>query len=173
MNLKQKIVLANASLWKRIVAFIIDMFIINTFLLMPFKKLFKKIPSSFNFSETYSYLAYNTELKSFIFKITLFASLIVFIYFILFETILNQTLGKMIFNIYVIPRFSNENEVIQKGVKISFFKSMIRNLFIFPFLPFIILWIVEPIIMFSSPLHQRLSEKLTQTRTVERFVKYN
>ena len=65
----------------------------------------------------------------------------------------------------------SDKEIKGGGARIGFWKAAISNLFIFPFFPFIILWVVEPIVMVWHPERQRLLEMLAKTKTVERISK--
>ena len=151
---------APATLWKRILAFILDLVIIDLVLLFPLRRLLEKIvPLDMGIQETYQYLTTNTQVATALTFITFTIGVLALLYFSLLELKLNQTIGKMVFKIYVIS--------INK--ELNFWQCIGRNLFALPFFPFIILWVVDPIFMFMTKDNRRLSEILTKTKTIEHF----
>lgn len=153
---KMREIEVKASIWKRIFAFIIDLAIINLLIITPFEGQFKNMPSFDNFDEQYSFYVNNNNLLLHYSKVFLAISVLALLYFAILEHKFGQTVGKMLMKIYVKPK------------EISFFKAILRNLFILPFFPFIILWIVDPILALTSKDGQRLEERFTQTMVVEK-----
>jgi len=81
------------------------------------------------------------------------------LYFMLLEKKLNQSPGKILFNLYVV---SQEKEL-------KYWQLFVRNMFLIPFFPFVLLWIIDPIVMLFTKQNQRLSEILSRTKTVEKY----
>ena len=151
---------APATLWKRITAFILDLLIIDLVLLFPLKRLLEKIiPLGIGFQETYQYLTTNAQAATALTFISFAIGVLALLYFTLLEYRLNQTIGKMVFKIYI----------ISTNKELNIWQCIGRNLFALPFFPFIILWVVDPIFMFMTKDNRRLSEILTKTKTIEHF----
>lgn len=147
-----------ASFWKRILAFIIDLAAINLIIITPFENSLKGLPAMESFGDSYNYLMNNPSIVSHYTSIFFAISLLSLLYFTLLEWKFGQTIGKMFMKIYVQPN------------GITFFKALVRNLFIIPFFPFILLWVIDPILIITSKDGQRLEEKLTSTMVVESHI---
>ncbi len=137
----------NAPMWKRAVALIVDIIALNLIVFSPFGDVFNKYFSSIELGALES-----TALPSHIYASIFFLSVLTLLYFALMQYASQQTLGMMLTKIYVQP-------------KSGFWKSLVRNLFVLPFFPFNLLWIIEPLYLFFKG--QRILEKLTSTNTVE------
>lgn len=88
-----------AALWKRAVAYFIDVLVVNLIIVLPFRKLLE-FPSG-SFSEVYSYLSSYPEITYSLFFVLLSVSLLMVLYWAVFEYKLSQTIGKMAMNISV------------------------------------------------------------------------
>ena len=75
------------------------------------------------------------------------------------EKKLNQSVGKMLFNLYV--------EGKTKDLK--YWHLFVRSMFLIPLFPFILLWFIDPIVMLFTKENQRLSEILSRTKVVEKY----
>jgi hypothetical protein len=75
----------------------------------------------------------------------------VYLYFVLFEYLLGQTPGMMLLSL----RMEGNSGI---------FAVMLRNSFIFPVLPFILLWVIEPIMI--AIRRRGILEQLSGTRTL-------
>ncbi|MBL7054203.1 RDD family protein [Candidatus Woesearchaeota archaeon] len=156
---KQKTFTGPALIWKRVLAFVIDMLIINFIILFPFRTLFQKmIPASLSIKETFE-LANSGELNSLVILISVFASILMMLYFIILEGRLKQSIGKILTNIYV----------VSEAKEFKFWQLLIRNLFLIPVFPFILLWIADPIFMLFTKGNKRLSEILSKTKVVGEY----
>lgn len=156
---KQKTFTGPALVWKRALAFFIDLLIINFIILFPFRKLFQKIiPASISFKETFSFVN-APELNSLIITISIFAAILMILYFVILEGKLRQSVGKIFTNIYV----------VSETKELKFWQLLVRNLFLIPLFPFILLWIIDPILMFFTKDNKRLSEILSKTKVVEKY----
>ncbi len=150
-----------ALIWKRLLAFVADLLIINLVIFFPFKGIIKEsIPEFGSYSEAYSFLSSNQSYTTTLTMVSLVMSLFAILYFALLEHKTGQTPGKMLFNISV------ANDV----KKMSFWQFFVRSLFIIPVFPFVLLWIIDPLFMLFTKTNQRLSEILSKTRTVQSYV---
>jgi uncharacterized RDD family membrane protein YckC len=140
-----------AGFWKRALAFVYDLIIINLIIFWPFERLFSKYISNMNIFSNAS-ITYSFPPK--IYYAIFFISILALLYFTFMEYYLSQTLGMMLLNI----------KAIGPAEDIGFWKSMARNCFILPFFPFYILWFVEPLHL--AFYKDRLLERLTHTRTI-------
>ncbi|MBI4738492.1 RDD family protein [Candidatus Woesearchaeota archaeon] len=157
--------LGPAVLWKRALAFIIDLFVIDLFIFSSFRQiLLSSLGSSAGFSATYHFLLSNSEIRRALLYVFILVSLFVLSYFILLEYLTGQTIGKMIVNILVVS-VRDPNRAGTPG----FLQCLVRSIFLFPVVPFIILWLIDPIYYLFNK-DQRFLEYLSQTRVVERFV---
>lgn len=144
----------NATLWKRMAAFVIDLFIINLAIAYPFRKFF---PNRSSFSENYAYFTSSPEALKQITIITLIISMLAILYFAFFEFHLGQTIGKMAFNL----------KVISQAGELSMWQCLLRNIYLVPLFPFVLMWIIDPIYVFFNPEKQRLTEWLSRTKVIE------
>lgn len=157
---KKKTFFAQASVLKRLIAFIIDILLINLIILFPFRGLFDSIiPQSGSFSKTFEFLSANSDYTGAITIIMFGVAFITISYFMVFEKKLGQSVGKMILNLYV--------ESSKKDLK--YWQLFVRSMFLIPVFPFILLWLIDPIVMLFTKENQRLSEILSNTKTVERY----
>lgn len=142
------------SIWKRLLAFIIDLFIIEFVLLYPFTKIAEKAMQNFD----PSFMFFQDSLV----KLMLAVALIYVLYFTMFEYSLGQTIGKMLMKCSSV---ANDNK------KMSFLQALGRNLFLVPVIPFVFLFIID--VIFILVKKTSLSEMLTKTKTIEgeRWVK--
>ena len=158
---KERNFIGPALVWKRFIAFVFDLLIINLVLFFPFKRIIQKsIPEFGSYSEAYSFLSANQNYTATLTIISLVMSLFAVLYFALLEQKLGQTPGKMLFNIFVISDVK----------KLSFWQCVVRSLFLIPVFPFFLLWIIDPLFLFFTKTNQRLSEILSKTRTVSKYV---
>lgn len=154
---KKKPFYAQASILKRLAAFIIDMLIVNVIILFPFRNVLEKaIPRSDSLSSTLDFFMnqQGMGIKMMMFSV----SLVTILYFAMLERRISQTPGKMLFNLYVVS---------EKGA--STWQFYVRSMFLIPVIPFVLLWIVDPIVMLFTQDNRRLSEILSRTKTVEKY----
>lgn len=154
---KERIFVGPAMMWKRVVAFAIDMLIIILIILFPFRKALSSIvPENYSFAETYKLLS-SVENTSYLLTVYFAASLLMFLYFYMMETKMSQTIGKRLMNIYVT---ADNNHL-------KIWQVLVRNLLFIPIFPFDLLVILDPLFMFFTKTNQRLSEILSKTKVVE------
>lgn len=157
---KGKTFLGQASVLKRIIAFIIDILVIDFIILLPFKRIFDRIiPEIGSFSETMNFLRANAEYNTAITAIMLLISFLTILYFMILEKKLGQSVGKMLFGLYVQSQTKDLN----------YWQLFVRSMFLIPIFPFILLWIIDPIAMLFTKENQRLSEILSRTKVVEEY----
>jgi len=156
---KQKTFTGPALIWKRMLAFFIDLLVINFIILFPFKRLFQRIvPSSLSFEETFS-LVNDPGLSSMIVATSVFVGILMVSYFMILEGKLGQSIGKILVNIYVVSEIK----------EMRFWQLLVRSLFLMPVFPFILLWIMDPVFMFFTKDNKRLSEVLSKTKVVGKY----
>ncbi len=186
---KGKTIFAQASILKRAAAFAIDLLIINLMILFPFDSVFQKIAPSDSFSEAFEFLSSNADSAS-IKVIIMSASIVTLLYFVVFEKKLKQTPGKMLFRLYVEAqgkdlkyskrtKFPNDYAFAISGVDKqikhdylltpSYWQLFVRSMFLMPWFPFTLLWLIDPIVMLFTKENQRLSEILSRTKVVEEY----
>ncbi len=154
---KGRIIKADASIWKRILAFVTDFLIVRIIILSPFTSIIQqKLPVIQDFGAYFEYLQTNEQLMQSLTPILLAMGALTFAYFVIFEWKMKQTPGKMIFKLYAEP---------EKGAKMTLWRIMLRNLFAFPIGPVMLLWIIDPIYVITAK--KRLTEIISKTKTVE------
>jgi len=155
---KKRSMLTKASSWKRILSFIIDILIINIFIIGPFGSVLQNsMPSSVDIMENYDFLSANPELINQLYVLFGVIFALIFIYFVWFEYSLKQTPGKMVFNLQLAP--------MKKKEPIKILQIILRNLAVLPIFPFSLLWIVDPLYLIFTG--RRLSDVFSKTIYVE------
>ncbi len=128
-----------AGLPRRAGAFFLDVFLIDLLLTGPFRPVLSR-RIEWPFTPTQEELA-----------ATMVLFLIAYAYFVLFEYLLGQTPGMMLLS----TRTNNLPRVWQ---------ALTRNCFLIPVFPFVLLWILEPLmILFTG---RGILERLSNTRTL-------
>jgi len=158
---KERTFTGPALVWKRLLAFVADLLIINLVLFFPFKRILQKaIPEFSNYSEAYSYLSANQGYTATLTIVSLVMALLALLYFTAMEYKIGQTPGKILFNIYIVSEMKGK----------AIWQFIVRSLFIIPVFPFILLWVIDPLFLFFTKTNQRLSEILSKTRTVQSYL---
>lgn len=135
-----------ATFWKRALAFIFDLLVINLVVAWPFQSALQQF--------AVGKLSFDTVLPTEAYFIVLMMFILAWFYFTFLEYYVGQTPGQMLMNMKSV---SNDNNM-------TFSKALFRNIFILPFFPFYILWILEPIHL--AFYKQRILERWTNTNTV-------
>ena len=160
IGLKGKAFLGHASVLKRIIAFAIDILIINWIILFPFKRIFDGIiPETESFSKTVELLSKNAEYSTFVTVIMILAAVLTILYFMILEKQLGQSVGKMLFNLHVKSQTKDLN----------YWQLFVRSMFFIPVFPFVLLWVIDTVVMLFKKENQRLSEILSKTKVVEQY----
>ena len=145
---QQRCVKKDASFFKRFLALVIDILVINVVIVLPFAGLFQGL--SYSFSEVDS-----VELSGLLITALVIISLLSLLYFSLLQYFLGKTVGGHLMKISL------------EG-KRGFWKCLVRNVFVIPFFPFYLLWVIEPLHLIFY--NQRLLDKWTKIRMVERVL---
>jgi len=157
-NLKLKVSLFPAPLWKRAFAYIIDTFIINLIIVMPFQKPLEELSKGFvekSFIEVYKTLLQNDfqAMLPKLFFIFTVMSLLSVLYWAILEYKIGQSVGKILFNIYV----KSQTE------KLTFWQCFLRNITKVSTLPLIL----DTAYLIFTKTNQRYFEKISRTAVVE------
>lgn len=147
-----------ALIWKRVLAFVIDILIINFVIGFPFRRLIAGIVPARDFSNSYAYISSNQKLVGLLSLIMILFGLLAILYFAILEYKMGQTVGKMFMNIKV------------EAEQLTFFSCLIRSMFLIFIFPFVLLWVIDPLFMFFTKDKRRLSEILSKTRTIEIYL---
>ncbi len=159
---QERIFIHNASLLKRILAFVVDILILDVVVFFPFTNIMKKIiPSSYDLKSVYNYINLNPDVMSKLTYLSIFIAILAILYFSLLEYKLQQSIGKKLLKLYVKSLRQNKNP--------SFLQCLLRNIYLFPVFPFFALWIIDPLFAFFTKNNQRLSEVLSSTMVVEHY----
>ncbi len=153
----RKEVIITARLWKRILAFLADLVIID-FLVSPLSSLVSGAMPSQDFSAMQDYFTANPEMSNVMLVLALSIGFVALVYFSVMEYKLGQTIGKMIFGLYVQPLDKNPR----------FFQYLIRSLLVIPVVPFIFFLIIDPVYLIYNK-EQRLLERWSGTKTIEKI----
>lgn len=129
-----------ASFWKRVLAYIIDVLIVDVAVVYPFEKYFGKM-SGFSFNLSGNLLV----------AVVIIAILTVF-YWAILEYSMRQSIGKMIVGIYV-----------NTTKKFTFWQFIVRNI---PKISSLTI-ILDSLYMLMTKQHQRYFEKLSNTEVLE------
>ena len=142
-----------ALLWKRALAFLIDMAIVYVIVFLAIgDQLSAIVPDASSFSDAYSALSESSLLGAF----SVIYSLLLLIYFLLLERRFGQSIGKMAMKLHVIG-----------DGEIGFWRHVGRLLFLVPLFPFMLLWFAEPITLLLTENNKRLGDLISRTRVVE------
>jgi len=153
---KQRKMKADAAVWKRIVSFLIDFFIIQLIILGPFSSAMQgMIPVTDDFMQNYNMIQNNPDIVTNLIPMIAAIIILVYSYFVVFEFKLRQTPGKMFFNL----------ELKANDKKLTLGKIFLRNLAVIPVFPFSLLWIIDPLYLIITG--KRLSDNFSKTSYVE------
>jgi uncharacterized RDD family membrane protein YckC len=156
-----------ASFWKRVIAFLIDLFIIDLFVVGFFREaLMRIISAETGMMATYRMLESGGAQAEALYLIFTIMVLLTLAYFVLLQYTTGQTVGGILANMHVVSQKEGEDAGLQK---ISFWQCIVRNLFIIPAIPFILLWVADPVFMLFAKKGQRMTEWLSGTKVVEKY----
>ncbi len=134
-----------ARLWKRAVAYGIDVFALNFVLLLPLHQILPTISL-----QQFSWNLFAAVDRSLI-LLTTFIAILTLGYWVALEWKLHQSLGKMFMKLYVI------------GQPYTFQQILLRNLT----KPFSLLFLIDVLYLLFKGGHQRLFEVFSNTQVVE------
>jgi len=152
----------SASIWKRILAFILDMLIIDFVAGGMLQAVIAKVIPETNFSNIYSFLQNHPRSLVLISLTSFIYGFIALLYFSILEYRTGQTLGKMFFGL----------RVLSDNKQLTYMDCITRSMYFILTLPFILLFIIDPIFLIFNKEKRRLSEVLSRTRTVEIYTLY-
>lgn len=145
----------NSPLWKRILAFILDVLILDLVIISPFQKFFKGIvPENVSFKGLFSYFMEGTFDLSKLLIAALFIMLITLFYWALLEWKLGQSVGKLVLNIFV---RSTKKEKLTLGQCFVRNLSKVSTLLLF----------FDVLYMLLRKQNQRWLEEVSNTEVVE------
>ncbi len=154
---KKRTFVGEAAIWKRALAFILDILIIDFFILTAYDKVLLRILDGSSISQIINILQTNSKLYAGVIVLVALMFILIIAYFSLLEFLIGQTPGKMLFNLRVVTKDSLE---IPKC-----WQCTLRSLFIIPVFPFILLWIIDPIYLIWKK--ERLSEWISKTKVIQ------
>ena len=140
-----------ARLYKRVLAYLIDIIVINIVIVSPFKPVISKLISTSDFYQIYSFLLNNPTQTLSLIKISITIAILSLFYWSILEFKLKQTIGKMLFQIYV----TTQNK------RLTFSQCLFRNLT----KTFFIILLIDSITIMSKK--QRVSEMISKTYVEE------
>lgn len=154
--MKLKVKFFPAPLWKRAFAYLIDVFVINLVIVMPFQKVLESLGKGFlekGFFEVYKLLLSDpNQLQSVLpklFFVFTVISLLSVLYWALLEYKIGQSVGKILFNIYVKSQTK----------QLTFWQCFLRSITKVSTLPLIL----DASYMLFTRGYQRYFEKLSNT----------
>lgn len=154
-----KAIVAEASILKRALAFAIDILFVEFVVLFPFSSALDEIvPEESSVYEAFSILS-SGSYDSLLSLVGLFTAIPTIAYFAILEKKIGQTIGKRLLKLHVVSQTK----------ELKYWQALVRSIFLIPVFPFVLLWIIDPIVMFFSKERQRLSEILSRTKVVERY----
>lgn len=167
LNLPEKrVFIGPATIWKRMMAFVLDFLVLDFFVLGAFSSIAERmLGESTGLTATYRLLEsnYSAQMNAFVIMFMMI-TLLVLSYFVLLQYMVGQTVGEILFNIKVVSDLG-ENKFGDAG----FGQCLLRNIFIIPAVPFIFLWVIDPLYLAFVGKGQRLTELLSRTRVIEQF----
>lgn len=155
----QRVYLGPASVIKRLLAFLVDVVLLDVVILLPFGGIIERVMPFWSFGTA-------MIVPTFSLLLLLYGmSIVIFLYFVLFEHYLLQTPGKMLFGLFVV-------KVSQKDAapeRVTLEQAVVRSLQTMPIIPFIFLWFIDPVFVLLSRNGQRMLERWSQSLVVERY----
>jgi len=151
-KLKEK----NAALWKRVLAYLVDSFIVNFVVLFPFKNYYSELNSILSVENLIDagFLDQIRVIAPKFFLISSIAAILTVLYWALLEYYLKQSVGKILLRIKV--------SSMKKTLK--FWQCLVRNISKCSML----VLFIDFIFVFFNKNNQRLFEKMSDTKVIER-----
>ncbi len=153
----QRITTVPASLFRRFLAFLLDLLVLDLVVAGPFRGVFVGIFGKQELRDVMAVMEADLWTSFLAQMLLLMLGLLVLLYFMILEFTVGQTLGKRVFRMRV------QDDSKQKKI----WHYIVRSLFVIPVFPFVILWIVDAIHMLFSIEGRRWTEKLSKTRVVQ------
>ncbi len=151
---KQRKTKVPANIIKRFLAFIADIIIVS-FIVSPLETVIRSvIPGS---SSAFNLIS--TAPTSLLTAVSIVIAAIAIIYFSVLEYRFGQTIGKMIAGI----------SIVSENRKLTYWQCLIRNLFLLPFIPFVLLWVIDPLYAIFTRENRRFSDIIAKTKAIEYY----
>lgn len=157
---KQRVTTVPAPIFRRFLAFVLDMLVLDLAVAGPFRRLFLGLFGGGSMADIQRIVESSQSLSLLVMSLLLLLGILFLLYFTILEFTLGQTLGKRLFRLRV------ENDQKRKQP----WQYVVRSLFVIPVFPFLILWVIDPIHMLFSIEGRRWTEKLSRTRVVQDVV---
>jgi uncharacterized RDD family membrane protein YckC len=161
----------SARAWKRVLAFCIDLYFGLVVTWSFFTVIAQELPST----PAAIMSAGQSALNPLVFTLFLFACAFFVLYHVFCEYSIGQTPGMLIVGIRVQRRAQSAQAVRSErgratkrtdaSADISLGQAFVRNIFLFPVLPFTLLWLIEP--LYYAFNGERLLESWSKTHTIE------
>lgn len=122
-----------ASLWRRILAFLIDIIILDFIVLAPLQAILSSYFSEqANFSNLLSLAQQIEPYKGTFFTISIIMAIFSYAYFVILEGLHQQTIGKALMNITVVSNGNKPtwNQILLRNITKAFFMSTLSIIFI-------------------------------------------
>jgi uncharacterized RDD family membrane protein YckC len=149
-----------AQIYKRMVAYLIDIIIISFIVVWPFNDILKKLNGidDWNYYTKFQFLMNNPEKTIQLALISLLIVILTLVYWTILEFKLRQSIGKMIMNIKVVSK--------RKNFTIS--QCLVRNIS----KPLDLVFLFDVIyLLFNKESRQRYFEKISDTLVIEEVLK--
>ena len=155
MNLKLKT--APAPLWKRVFAYFIDLAIINFIIVFPFQGVMQKIMDikTEGFTGLFKFFEGSPETIKILFFISILMSILTVLYWAILEYKIQQSVGKILFKIYV--------RSTKRG-NLKFSQCLIRNITKVSLIPIAL----DSLYLVFTRKHQRYFEKMSNTEVIDK-----
>jgi uncharacterized RDD family membrane protein YckC len=152
---KQRKVAVQAGLFKRLIAFLLDIIVLDFIVFSPFKAMVMSLVPEKGIMATAQFLSNNPAITSRLIIISVILGMLSLAYFAALEFLVGQTVGKAVLGLFV----------ASDKKRPSLWQAIVRNLFAIPLFPFFLFWIIDPLFLLFSG--RRLLERLSRTKTLE------
>ena len=146
-----------AALWKRVVSYLIDLFLVNLVVLVPFQPVLEGLTGSFqdkSLLEIYAFFqAGGSDLLGTFLTLSLIIATLTVAYWTILEYKIQQSVGDVILHLFV----RSETR------ELTLWQCVLRNISKVSTLPAAI----DSLLVFFTPLRQRYFEKASKTYVVE------
>jgi uncharacterized RDD family membrane protein YckC len=148
-----------AGVLKRLLAFLIDLVVLNLVVVYPFRALIARLIPAGSIGELASALESSPGVLNQLNFVYITIGVLLYIYFTISESRLQQSLGKMLLGLQV--KSGKESP--------SFWQIAVRNLFLLPVFPFVLLWLIDPLTLIFTK--RRLSDIISKTSVISHETK--